>query len=156
MSKSLKEGQKAPAFSLPADGGGKLSLKDCAGKALVLYFYPKDDTSGCTREAIDFSALAGAFKKAGAQVVGVSKDSVASHDKFKKKHDLSVGLLSDEEGKMVEAYGVWVEKSMYGRKYMGIERATFLIDAKGVIQKIWRKVKVPDHAAEVLEAVKAL
>lgn len=156
MSKSLKEGQKAPAFSLPADGGGKLSLKDCAGKALVLYFYPKDDTSGCTREAIDFSALAGAFKKAGAKVVGVSKDSVASHDKFKKKHDLSVGLLSDEEGKMVEAYGVWVEKSMYGRKYMGIERATFLIDAKGVIQKIWRKVKVPDHAAEVLEAVKAL
>lgn len=156
MSKSLKEGQKAPAFSLPADGGGKLSLKDCAGKALVLYFYPKDDTSGCTREAIDFSARAGAFKKAGALVVGVSKDSVASHDKFKKKHDLSVGLLSDEEGKMVEAYGVWVEKSMYGRKYMGIERATFLIDAKGVIQKIWRKVKVPDHAAEVLEAVKAL
>ncbi|HRE60541.1 MAG TPA: peroxiredoxin [Micropepsaceae bacterium] len=156
MSKSLKEGQKAPAFSLPSDGGGKLSLKDCAGKALVLYFYPKDDTSGCTREAIDFSALAGAFKKAGAQVIGVSKDSVASHDKFKKKHDLAVGLLSDEEGKMVEAYGVWVEKSMYGRKYMGIERATFLIDAKGVIQKIWRKVKVPGHAAEVLDAVKAL
>lgn len=156
MSKSLKEGQKAPNFSLPADGGGKVSLKDCAGKALVLYFYPKDDTSGCTSEAIDFSGLASSFKKAGAQVIGVSKDSVASHDKFKKKHDLSVGLLSDEEGKIVEAYGVWVEKSMYGRKYMGIERATFLIDAKGVIQKIWHKVKVPGHAAAVLEAVKAL
>ncbi len=156
MTKALKEGMKAPSFSLPSDGGGNIALKDCLGKTLVLYFYPKDDTSGCTREAIDFSALTKDFKKAGATVIGVSKDSVAAHDKFRKKHDLSVSLLSDAEGKMVAAYGVWVEKSMYGRKYMGIERATFLIDAKGVIQKVWHKVKVPGHAAEVLAAAKAL
>ncbi len=152
----LAEGLKAPAFDLPADGGGRVKLKDFAGRALVLYFYPKDGTSGCTREAIDFSAAAKQFAKAGAAVVGVSKDSAAAHDKFKAKHKLKVALGADEEGKTVEAYGVWVEKSMYGRKYMGIERATFLIDAKGVIRKIWRKVKVPGHVEDVLAAVKAL
>ncbi len=152
----LAEGAKAPAFDLPADGAGRLKLKDFLGKALVLYFYPKDDTSGCTKEALDFSAAEKKFERAGAAIVGVSKDSVAAHDKFKAKHKLKVALGSDEDGKTVEAYGVWVEKSMYGRKYMGIERATFLIDAKGVIRKVWRKVKVPGHVDEVLAAVKAL
>jgi peroxiredoxin Q/BCP len=152
----LAPGKKAPAFSLPADGGAKVSLKDYAGRILVLYFYPKDDTTGCTKEALDFSADARAFEKAGAAVVGVSKDSVAKHEKFKAKHDLKVTLASDEEGGVVEKFGVWVEKSMYGRKYMGIDRATFVIDGKGVIRHVWRKVKVPGHAAEVLEAVKAL
>jgi peroxiredoxin Q/BCP len=153
---AAEEGAKAPAFDLPADGGGRVKLKDFAGKAVVLYFYPKDDTSGCTKEAIDFSAAEKQFAKAGAAIVGVSKDSVAAHDKFKAKHKLKVALGSDEDGKTVEAYGVWVEKSMYGKKYMGIERATFLIDGKGVIRKVWRKVKVPGHVEEVLAAVKAL
>jgi peroxiredoxin Q/BCP len=152
----LTEGAKAPSFDLPADGGGRLKLKDFVGKALVLYFYPKDDTSGCTREALDFSAAEKKFEKAGAAVLGVSKDSVAAHDKFKAKHKLKVALGADEDGKTVEAYGVWVEKSMYGKKYMGIERSTFLIDGKGVIRKVWRKVKVPGHVDEVLTAVKAL
>lgn len=152
----LVEGTKAPAFDLPADGGGRVKTKDFAGKALVLYFYPKDDTAGCTKEAIDFSAAEKQFAKAGAVIVGVSKDTVAAHDKFKAKHKLKVALGSDEDGKTVEAYGVWVEKSMYGRKYMGIERATFLIDGKGVIRRVWRKVKVPGHIDEVLAAVKAL
>lgn len=150
------EGAKAPAFDLPADGGGRVKLKDFAGKTLVLYFYPKDDTSGCTKEALEFTAAEKKFEKAGAAIVGVSKDSVAAHDKFKTKHKLKVALGSDEDGKVVEAYGVWVEKSMYGKKYMGIERTTFLIDAKGVIRQIWRKVKVPGHVEEVLAAVKAL
>jgi peroxiredoxin Q/BCP len=153
---AAEEGAKAPAFDLPADGGGRVKLKDFAGKAVVLYFYPKDDTSGCTKEAIDFSAAEKQFAKAGAAIVGVSKDSVAAHDKFKAKHKLKVALGSDEDGKTVEAYGVWVEKSMYGEKYMGIERATFLIDGKGVIRIVWRKVKVPGHVEEVLAAVKAL
>lgn len=153
---ALTEGSKAPAFDLPADGGGRLKLKDFAGKKVVLYFYPKDDTAGCTKEAIDFSAAEKQFAKAGAAVIGISKDSVAAHDKFKAKHKLKVALGSDEEGKTVEAYGVWVEKSMYGRKYMGIERSTFLIDGKGVIRGVWRKVKVPGHVDEVLAAVKAL
>ncbi len=152
----LTEGAKAPSFDLPADGGGRLKLKDFVGKTLVLYFYPKDDTSGCTREALDFSAAEKKFEKAGAAILGVSKDSVAAHDKFKAKHKLKVALGSDEDGKTVEAYGVWVEKSMYGKKYMGIERTTFLIDGKGVIRKVWRKVKVPGHVDEVLAAVKAL
>ena len=156
MTKSPEAGSAAPAFSLPADGGGTVALKDFKGKHLVLYFYPKDDTSGCTREAIAFSEHIKAFDKAGAAVVGVSRDSVSRHEKFKDKHDLKVILGSDEEGKATEAYGVWVEKSMYGRKYMGIERATFLIDGKGKIARVWRKVKVPGHAEEVLEAVKAL
>ena len=152
----LAEGAKAPAFDLPADGGGRARLKDFAGKTVVLYFYPKDDTAGCTKEAIDFSAAEKHFAKAGAVVIGVSKDTVAAHDKFKAKHKLKVTLGSDAEGKAVEAYGVWVEKSMYGKKYMGIERSTFLIDGKGVIRGVWRKVKVPGHVDEVLAAVKAL
>lgn len=156
MAKILEEGVKAPAFTLPTDGGGKIFLKESAGKTLVLYFYPKDDTEGCTKEAVGFSETIKAFQKAGAVVVGVSKDSVAKHDKFKDKHDLKVILGSDETGKTLEAYGVWGEKTLYGRKFMGIERSTFLIDAKGVIRRIWRKVRVPGHVAEVLEAVKAL
>ncbi len=156
MAKSLAEGDKAPAFTLETDGGKKVSLKDFAGKPTVLYFYPKDDTPGCTTEALGFSAAAGAFKKAGAAVIGVSKDTVAAHDKFKKKHDLSLILASDPEGKVIESYGSWVEKSMYGRKYMGIDRSTFLIDSKGKLAKIWRKVRVPGHVKEVLAAAKSL
>ena len=153
MVKDIQEGDKAPAFKLHVDGGGTVSLKDFGGKPLILYFYPKDDTSGCTREAIDFSAATARFKKLGAAVVGVSKDSVVSHDKFKKKHDLKITLASDPEGTVVESYGSWVEKSMYGRKYMGIDRSTFLIDGKGKIARIWRKVKVPGHVEEVLDAL---
>lgn len=156
MTKELTTGAKAPAFAVDLENGGAASLKDYAGKTLVLYFYPKDDTSGCTREALDFSALLPKFKAAGAAVLGISKDSAEKHAKFRKKHDLSVELGADEDGKTVERYGVWVEKSMYGRKYMGIERATFLIDGKGVIRRGWRKVKVPGHAEEVLAAAKAL
>lgn len=156
MANALDAGDKAPAFTLAADGGGTVSLKDFAGKALVLYFYPKDDTSGCTKEAIGFSEKIDAFKRAGAAVVGVSKDSVAAHDKFKAKYDLAITLGSDPETKMITAYGAWVEKSMYGRKYMGIDRSTFLIDGKGKIVRAWRKVKVPGHVEEVLAAVKAL
>jgi peroxiredoxin Q/BCP len=155
-SKDLQIGDKAPAFTLPGDGGTKVSLSGLKGKTVALYFYPKDDTSGCTAEAIAFSKLAKDFAKAGAVVVGMSKDSPASHDKFKKKHDLSVTLAADESTETAKAYGVWVEKSMYGRRYMGMERATFLIDGKGAIRNIWRKVKVPGHAAEVLAAVQAL
>lgn len=156
MAKPLAEGDKAPSFSLEADGTQKVSLKDLSGKPAVLYFYPKDDTPGCTKEALDFTAAAAAFKKLGATVIGVSKDTVAAHDKFKKKHKLSVILASDPDGKTVESYGAWVEKSMYGRTYMGIERSTFLIDGKGRLAKIWRKVRVPGHVEEVLAAVKAL
>jgi thioredoxin-dependent peroxiredoxin len=152
---SLQPGDAAPDFDLPSDGGGHVRLADFKGKTLVLYFYPKDDTSGCTSEAQAFTAAADDFKKAGAAVVGVSKDSVKSHDKFKAKYDLNFPLGSDAEGKAVEAYGVWVEKSMYGRKYMGIERATYLIDGAGRIAKVWRKVKVTGHAADVLKAVQA-
>lgn len=155
-SKPLAEGAKAPAFDLAADGGDRFRLKDAAGKILVLYFYPKDDTSGCTREAQEFSAAEKQFKKAGAIILGVSKDSVEKHDKFKAKHGLTIPLGADEEGEVVNAYGVWVEKSLYGRKYMGIDRSTFLIDGKGVIRRIWRKVKVPGHVEEVLAEVKAL
>ena len=153
---ALKPGDKAPPFKLSTDGGGEVSLSGLKGKSIVLYFYPKDDTSGCTAEAIAFSADAKAFKQAGAVVIGVSRDSVGSHDKFKAKHKLAVTLAADEDIRVAEAYGVWVEKSMYGRRYMGMERATFLIDRKGVISKIWRKVKVPGHAADVLSSVKAL
>ena len=134
----------------------KSPSKISPARKVVLYFYPKDDTPGCTKEAIAFSEDIAKFKRAGAVVIGVSKDSVAKHQKFKEKHDLSVILAADEKGEVVEKYGVWVEKNMYGRKYMGIERATFLIDAKGVIREIWRKVKVNGHAEEVLAAVKAL
>lgn len=151
-----QEGDKAPDFSLPGDGGQTIKLKDFKGKPVVLYFYPKDDTSGCTREAIEFTAALKSFEKAGATVVGVSKDTPKKHDAFKAKHKLAVTLASDEEGTMIESYGSWGEKTLYGRKYMGIDRSTFLIDGKGVIRKIWRKVKVPGHVEEVLEAVKAL
>ena len=156
MTAALQEGDKAPAFNLASDGGGKVSLKSLAGKKIVLYFYPKDDTSGCTREAIDFSGMKKDFTKVGAEVIGVSPDSVKSHDKFKAKHDLGIALLSDEDKTMLEAYGVWTERSMYGRKYMGVERSTFLIDSKGKIARIWRKVKVDGHAKEVLTAAKGL
>jgi len=152
----LKPGDKAPPFALSTDGGGEIALSGLRGKPVVLYFYPKDDTSGCTAEAIAFSGDAKAFKQAGAVVIGVSKDSVASHDKFKVKHKLAVTLAADEDIKVAQAYGVWVEKSMYGRRYMGMERATFLIDGKGVIRNIWHKVKVPGHSADVLASVKAL
>jgi peroxiredoxin Q/BCP len=154
--KALQEGDKAPNFNLPATGGKPVSLAALKGKTVVLYFYPKDDTTGCTAEAIAFSKDAAKFKAAGAVVIGVSKDSLASHDKFKSKYDLNLALASDEDIKTASAYGVWVEKSMYGRRYMGMERATFLIDGKGVIRRIWRKVKVPGHAADVLAAARAL
>lgn len=150
------EGGKAPAFSLPTDHGDILSLKDCAGRIVILYFYPKDDTPGCTREAVDFSTLIPKFNRAGAVVLGVSKDSPETHETFRRKHGLKVKLASDETGKALAAYGVWVEKSLYGRKFMGIERSTFLIDGEGVIRKIWRKVKVAGHAEEVLAAMHAL
>jgi peroxiredoxin Q/BCP len=152
----LKVGDKAPDFTLPSDGGGKVSSKALKGKSVVLYFYPKDDTSGCTAEACAFRDALPDFSKTKAAVIGISRDSVASHDKFKTKYGLPFPLASDEDGKVCEAYGTWVEKSMYGRKYMGIERATFLIDSKGIIRHIWRKVKVPGHAEEVLEAASAL
>ena len=153
---TLDVGDKAPALTLPVSGGGELALSKLKGKPVVVYFYPKDNTSGCTKEAQDFQAAMPKFKKAGAEVVGVSKDTVASHDKFAAKYDLSFPLMSDAEGKACEAFGTWVEKSLYGRKYMGIERATFLIDAKGVVRNVWRKVKVPGHVEAVLAAVKAL
>ncbi len=153
---TIETGQKAPQFSLPRDGGGTVSLADYAGKTVVLYFYPKDDTSGCTVEAVDFTARAAEFEKAGAVVIGMSPDPVKKHDKFIDKHDLNVILASDEEKTVLEAYGVWVEKSMYGRKYMGVERTTVLIDGDGVVRNIWEKVKVPGHAEEVLAAARAL
>lgn len=149
-------GKKAPAFSLPADDGTQVSLKGLAGQKVVLYFYPKDDTPGCTTEGIAFSALKKKFESAGATVLGVSKDSVEKHCKFRDKHGLTVRLLSDEEGKTLEAYGVWAEKSLYGRKFMGISRTTFLIDEKGFVRRVWPKVKVNGHADEVLAAVKEL
>jgi peroxiredoxin Q/BCP len=152
----VAEGKKAPDFTAATDGGGKLKLSDLRGKPVVLYFYPKDDTSGCTAEACGFRDQAAAFKKLKAQVIGISKDSVASHDKFKKKYDLNFPLVSDADGKICEKYGTWIEKSMYGRKYMGIERATFLIDKAGVVAKAWHKVKVPGHVAEVADALKSL
>lgn len=152
----LEVGAKAPAFELDRDGGGRVELSTFKGKSLVLYFYPKDDTSGCTQEALEFNALREEFAKAGAEVVGVSPDGVVRHDRFKAKHGLELALLSDESTAMLSAYGVWKEKSMYGRKYMGVERTTFLIDGKGVIREIWSKVKVAGHAAAVLEAVRKL
>ena len=153
---SVEVGDKAPDFTLPADGGGKVLLKALLGKPVVLYFYPKDDTSGCTAEACAFRDALPDFSKVKAQVIGISRDSVASHDKFKQKYKLRFPLASDEDGKVCQAYGVWVEKSMYGRKYMGIDRSTFLIDAKGIVRAIWRKVKVPGHAEAVLDTARAL
>ncbi|MFM7029412.1 MAG: peroxiredoxin [Chakrabartia sp.] len=151
----LNQGDSAPDARFET-AMGAASAKDYAGRKLVLYFYPKDDTSGCTREAQDFTALAKEFAAANTEIVGISKDSLASHAKFTTKYDLKVKLGSDAEGSVCEAFGTWVEKSMYGRKYMGIERATFLIGTDGKIARIWRKVKVPGHAAEVLEAAQAL
>ena len=145
----------APQFTLPRDGGGTLSLSDFSGKMVVLYFYPKDNTSGCTKEAQGFTEHAAEFAAAGAVVLGVSKDSIAKHDKFRDKYGLGVALLSDEQGHVCEDYGIWVEKSMYGKTYMGIERATFLIDGTGRILREWRKVKVDGHVQEVLEAVRS-
>jgi peroxiredoxin Q/BCP len=153
---SLNPGDPIPEFTLPTDGGRTLSLADLKGEKSILYFYPKDNTSGCTKEAQAFRDSLGDFAAAGARIVGISKDSVTSHDKFKEKQNLNFTLVSDVDGTLCEAFGVWVEKSMYGKKYMGIERATFLADADGVVRRVWRKVKVPGHAAEVLEAVKAL
>ncbi|WP_137131223.1 thioredoxin-dependent thiol peroxidase [Rhizobium sp. FY34] len=152
----LAIGSPAPGFTLPRDGGATISLSDYAGRPVVVYFYPKDDTSGCTTEAIAFTALAEQFAAAGATVIGISPDSVAKHDKFVKKHGLSVALGADEEQVVANAYGVWKQKSMYGKTYMGIERSTFLVAADGTIARIWPKVKVPGHAEEVLEAVNAL
>ena len=153
---SLDVGTPAPDFTLPTDGNGSVTLSALKGKPVVLYFYPKDDTSGCTAEACQFRDMQPDFSGAEAVIIGLSKDSVASHDKFKKKYELPFTLAADTEGTACEAYGVWVEKSMYGKKYMGIERATFLIDRDGNIAKVWRKVKVPGHGADVLKAVAAL
>ena len=153
---TLRIGDAAPAFELPATGGAPISLAGLKGRKAVIYFYPKDDTSGCTLEAQDFQALKGEFAQAGTEVIGVSADSVASHDRFARKYGLDFTLASDESLTMLEAYGVWVEKSMYGRKYMGVERTTVLVDRDGRIARIWPKVKVPGHAAEVLAAAKAL
>jgi peroxiredoxin Q/BCP len=153
---TLNVGDPAPDFDLSTDGGGQARLSDYKGRKLVLYFYPKDDTTGCTNEANGFSELAKDFAAADTTVIGVSKDSVKSHDKFKAKYSLDFTLASDVEGKVVEAYGSWVEKSMYGRKYMGIDRSTFLIDGEGRIRKLWRKVKVRGHVAEVLAQAQAL
>lgn len=152
----LQEGDKAPGIVLPGDGGKKVKLSSFKGKPVVLYFYPKDDTSGCTKQAIGFSEKLADFHEMGAEIIGISPDSVASHEKFRNKHELSVTLLADEEKQAIEAYGVWVEKKMYGRSYMGVDRSTFLIGKDGKISRIWRKVKIPGHVEEVLSAVKAL
>jgi len=151
----INEGDKAPAMNVTASDGSSVDLAS-PGQPVVLYFYPKDDTSGCTREAQDFTAHAADFAKAGAKVVGVSRDSMKSHEKFIGKYGLSVPLASDEDGSISDAFGTWVHKSMYGRKYMGMERATYLIDADGKVARAWRKVKVPGHAEEVLKATRSL
>jgi thioredoxin-dependent peroxiredoxin len=152
----VQDGDPAPDFELPTENDEKLKLARLKGKPVVVYFYPKDDTSGCTSEAKDFSALAAQFGKAGVTVIGVSPDSVESHRKFHKKHGLKVRLAADEDKAVANAFGVWTEKSMYGRKFMGVERSTFLIDKKGRIARSWRKVRVPGHAAEVLAAAKEI
>jgi thioredoxin-dependent peroxiredoxin len=156
MARELIAGAKAPPFALPGDGGSKVSLKDFKGSNLVLYFYPKADTPGCTKEAIAFSRLRGDFAKAGTAILGVSADPVAAQDKFKSKHKLSIALGSDETRKMLAAYGAWGEKSMYGRKFMGVLRKTFLIDGAGRIVRIWPKVSVAGHAEDVLAAAREL
>lgn len=153
---SVEIGQAAPDFTVPKDGGGDVSLSGLKGKKVVLYFYPKDDTPGCTKEACGFRDSMPDFSGLNAEIIGVSKDTVAKHDKFKAKYDLPFTLASDESGDLCESYGTWVEKNMYGRKYMGIERSTFLIDGNGVVRGIWRKVKVAGHVEEVLEKAKAI
>ncbi len=152
---TLDAGHPLPDFDLPTDGGGRLTKSDLRGAPFVLYLYPKDDTSGCTKEALAFQELGGAFAAIGVKVLGLSKDGAVSHDKFKAKHGLEFPLLSDEAGGFVEALGAWVEKSMYGKTYMGIDRSTFLVDADGKVVQAWRGVKVPGHAEAVLEAAKA-
>ena len=156
MPRELSPGAMAPAFTLPRDGGGSISLADFAGRKLVLYFYPRADTSGCTKEAIDFSRLKAAFSKVGTEILGVSADTVPAQDKFKAKHKLAIALASDEKHRMLEAYGVWQEKSMYGRKFMGIVRTTVLIGPDQRIARVWPKVSVTGHAEEVLAAARAL
>jgi peroxiredoxin Q/BCP len=156
MAIELGVGARAPAFKLPRDAGGNVSLQDFKGRKLVIYFYPKADTPGCTRESIEFSRLRSEFYKAGTDILGVSADPIAAQEKFKRKHGLGIALLSDETHKMLEAYGVWGKKSMYGKSFMGITRATFLIDRDGRVARIWPKVKVDGHAAEVLAAAMAL
>jgi peroxiredoxin Q/BCP len=153
---TVEIGKPAPKFEMPTDGGGTVSLADLKGKRVVLYFYPKDDTPGCTTEACGFRDSLPDFKKVKATVIGVSRDKVAAHDKFKAKYKLPFTLASDADGKTSAAYDTWVEKSMYGRKYMGMERSTFLIDEKGVVRGMWRKIKIPGHVDEVLKAVKGL
>lgn len=152
----LEPGSPAPDFTLPATGGETVTLSALRGAPVVLFFYPRDDTPGCTKESIGFSEQLDAFRAAGAQVFGLSRDTMAKHEKFTAKHDLTVPLLSDDDGKTCEDYGVWVEKNMYGKKSMGIERSTFLIDAEGRIARVWRKVKVDGHVQEVLDAVRSL
>lgn len=152
----LEPGDKAPDFTLPTDGGGSLSLKALRGKNVVLYFYPKDMTPGCTKESCEFGEAYPKLKRKKVEILGLSKDSVARHDKFKAKYELPFPLLSDEAGETIEAYGVWKKKSLYGRSFMGIERTTFLIDSKGIVRNIWRKVKVTGHVEAVTEAIKAL
>ncbi|MEM1284156.1 MAG: thioredoxin-dependent thiol peroxidase [Cohaesibacteraceae bacterium] len=153
---TVTEGASAPDFSLPTDGDGSVTLSGLKGHPVVVYFYPKDDTSGCTKQAIGFTEAKGDFDALGVTIIGISPDSVSKHDKFIAKHDLAIQLAADEDKTTAEAYGVWVEKSMYGKKYMGVERSTFLVDKNGVIAKAWRKVKVPGHVDAVLDAAKAL
>jgi len=156
MASALSVGDMAPEFSLPGDGGASVSLASLRGKKVVLYFYPKDDTSGCTKEAIEFNGLKPAFEAANTMIIGLSPDSAKSHDKFKAKYGLTFALAADEEKSALEAYGVWVEKSMYGKKYMGVERTTVLVGTDGKVQAIWPKVKVDGHAAEVLKAAQGI
>jgi peroxiredoxin Q/BCP len=153
---TVEAGQAAPDFDLPTDGGGRVRLGDFKGRPLVLYFYPRDDTPGCTKEAQGFAEAYPEFQAAGIRVLGISKDSTASHDRFKAKYDLPFPLASDEAGGVVEAYSSWVEKSRYGKTYMGIDRSTFLIDGQGTLRRVWRQVSVPGHVAEVLDAARAL
>jgi peroxiredoxin Q/BCP len=153
---ALTEGEQAPDFELARDGGGRIRLSDLRGRPVVVYFYPKDDTSSCTKQAVGFSESAEAFRAAGAEIIGISPDGIKAHDKFRNKHGLTIILGADEERRAIEAYGVWAEKQMYGRSYMGVVRSTFLIDRDGKIARIWRGVRVPGHVAEVLAAVQAL
>ena len=153
---TLDAGQPAPDFDLPTDGGGRVRLTDFKGKPLVLYFYPKDDTPGCTKEAQGFAEAYPELRAAGIELLGISKDSARSHDQFKAKYQLPFSLASDAAGDVIAAYGSWVEKSRYGKKYMGIDRSTFLIDGDGILRRVWRKVSVPGHVAEVLDAARAL
>jgi peroxiredoxin Q/BCP len=153
---ALNEGMPAPDFTLPTDGGGSLTLSSLRGRKVVLYAYPQDDTTSCTNEALSFDALRDDFAAAGATVIGISPDSVKRHDKFKQKYDLKLTLVSDEERKAIEAYGLWIEKQMYGRRYMGVERSTFLIDETGKIARVWEKVRVKGHAEAVLAVAREL